>query len=533
MFKVKLSYRETGRFSDLVHDYLEGHVNLRPFYHRAPDIEGMLGQADEKLNDFKHRQVLVDALSSQYTNTGLRVPELVHRLAKKNCVTVTTGHQLCLFSGPLYFVYKILTTIRLSEELNAARNVLDVVPVFWMASEDHDFDEVNHCYVNNQKIEWESGQAGAVGRMKLEGMEEVLGAMKEALGEAPDREEVMEILRRTYGNSGQTLATATRQLVAELFGLEKILIIDGDDASLKQLFAPHIEKEINEQFSFRAVSATSGKLAGHYKVQVHPRELNLFYLDHQLRERIVATSDGFEVLHTDLKFSKNELLELVHNHPERFSPNVILRPLYQETILPNVCYVGGGGELAYWFQLKDTFRAAGLPFPVLLLRNSSMWVSAADMRNIRKLNLDVTDFFGDSERLIQAFVREQADEDLDMSSEYNQLEALYEQLSSLAASVDPTLEKMVMAEGARTHKGLKFIEKRIIRAAKRKNRQTIDRIQALFDRFFPNNGLQERHDNYFQYHAQYGSPWLEQISSMLEPLEKTFTIVVDNHSPSE
>ena len=528
MFKVNLPYRETGRFSGLVSNYLEGHGNLRPFYRREPDNEGLLKQADEKLRNFGHREVLVESLSAQYNNAGLQVPELVHRLAQKNSVTVTTGHQLCLFSGPLYFVYKIITTIRLAEELRAANADLDVVPVFWMASEDHDFDEVNHCYVNGQKIEWESGQAGAVGRMKLEGMEEVLEAMEEALGEAPDKLEVMEILQRIYGNPEHTLATATRLLVAELFGLEQILIIDGDDIQLKRLFVAHIEKELNEQFSYRAVSETSGKLAEHYKAQVHPREINLFYLEDQLRERIVATPDGFEVLHTDLKFSKEEMLQQLRNHPERFSPNVILRPLYQETILPNICYIGGGGELAYWFQLKDAFRAAEVPFPVLLLRNSAMWVSAADMRNIRKLNLEVTDFFGDSERLIQAFVREQADEDLEILAEYNQLEALYERLSSLAASVDPTLEKMVLAEGARTHKGLKFIEKRIIRAAKRKNRQTIERIQALYDRFFPNNGLQERHDNYFQYHAQYGSPWLEQISSMLEPLDKNFTIVVDN-----
>lgn len=519
-----LSYRSTGKFSPMVVDYLSENEKLVPFYHRFPHTDSFSKQIAEKKAAYHFRAELIKALKNQHA--GIKSgASLIERLQEPDCFTVTTGHQLCLFTGPLYFIYKIISTIKLAEKIRQQNPGKDVVPVFWMATEDHDFDEVNHLYINNKKVLWESGQGGAVGRMKLVAIDEALDEMEELLKDAPQQSVVMDLLRSTFSSEELTLAEATRTLVYKIFGDEEILVVDGDDPELKQLFAPVIKRELTRQFSYKAISATSEKLEHHYPLQVTPREINLFYLDDQLRERIVFRDGRYMVLHTSISFSEEEILAEVEARPEKFSPNVALRPLYQETILPNLCYIGGGGELAYWFQLKNVFEEAAVPFPVLLLRNSVLWATRSETRKMEHLQLAVADLFQDRDELIKTVVHEKSEHEISLESDRQKLALIFMDISERAAKTDPTFEKMVLADGARAAKMLTRIEKRMMKAEKSRHSLTIDRINHVFDRLFPGGGLQERRHNFFEYYARYGTGFLKTLFEELDPLRLEFAVI--------
>lgn len=524
MHQTSLPFDSTGRFSGLITDYLARAEKSKPFYGRFPELEAFKAQIDEKRASFRHRKALVNALRAQYGESDAPV-NIINRLENDRCYTVTTGHQLCLFTGPLYFIYKIVSTIKLAQKLREYYPDDDFIPVFWMASEDHDFDEINHAHFGRNKVLWESGQGGAVGRMKLEGIDEALAEVDSFLGDSALAKNARRLLTDIYHDKNQTLAQATRKLVHAIFGFDELLVIDGDDKTLKGLFAPMVRRELEDQFSAQEVEKTSEKLSQHYNLQVTPRDINLFYLGDQLRERIVADGEGFKVLHTGLRFTREEMLKEVEAHPERFSPNVILRPLYQEVVLPNLAYIGGGGELAYWFQLKSMFKAAKTPFPMLCLRNSVMWMSAADARKLNQLGLSVSGLFAEKESVIQHVVRTESSEDLSLKAEEEKLLDLFDTISKTAESVDPTLKKMVLADGARAAKSLRRIEKRMVRAAKYRHELSVNRVEELFEHLFPGDGLQERHANYFDFYARYGDDFLRTLLEKLDPLDFRFTVL--------
>jgi bacillithiol biosynthesis cysteine-adding enzyme BshC len=522
---TRVPYAQTNRFSALINDYLEDKESLKPFFGRFPTLDSFESQMHEKSANYRHRTDLVSALTDQYAKSGSS-STLINRLANSNCYTVTTGHQLCLFTGPLYFVYKIITTIKLAEELKQKYPDADFVPVFWMASEDHDFDEVNHAHLFGKKLVWESGQAGAVGRMQRTALDETIGELGEILGSSILAREAVTMIQEAYGTSANW-ALATRKLVTKLFGKDRLLIIDGDDIELKSLFIPQMQRELNEQLSFNATSATGTKLGLHYPLQVTPREINLFYLADQQRERIVFEDGVFKVLHTKLSFSPEEIESELKAHPENFSPNVILRPLYQETILPNLAYIGGGGELAYWFQLKEMFKSFDVTFPMLVLRNSVLWIGKNEARKMQNLNLDVLALFGDKEEHTKQLVLEQSDSEISLNSEKIQLSTIFEAVAERAASIDSTLKAMVLAEEKRALNSLDGVEKRMMKAEKEKHSQAINQLTGVYDKLFPAGSLQERHNNFFEFYLKHGHSFMEELFKNLNPLDFRFTILSD------
>ncbi|MGG7036318.1 MAG: bacillithiol biosynthesis cysteine-adding enzyme BshC, partial [Flavobacterium sp.] len=373
-----ISYHKSGYFSNLILDYLDEKPEVNAFYNRFPNIENFnpeTGQITEKQKNFnpENRAILVSALENQYLNFQVseKVKTNILLLSDAKTFTVTTGHQLNLFTGPLYFLYKIISTINLCSELKQAYPDYHFVPVYWMATEDHDFEEIDHFSFKNVKIKWDKESHGPVGRLSTEGLAEVFTVFSENLGLGQNADSLKNLFEEAYLKH-VNLAGATRHLANELFGSKGLIILDGDDISLKKAFAPFVKNELLQQTSFHKVSETNALLEKNYDVQVNPREINLFYLEDHLRERILFENNRYKINNTDLIFSKQEIIDLVEKNPEKFSPNVILRPLYQEVVLPNLCYIGGGGELAYWLQLKSTFEANNISFPVLLLRNSAL-----------------------------------------------------------------------------------------------------------------------------------------------------------------
>ncbi|MFP4845583.1 bacillithiol biosynthesis cysteine-adding enzyme BshC [Winogradskyella sp. PE311] len=524
-----IPFRETNYFSDFICDYLDQKPELRSLYNRFPTIENFQAQFLEKSKTFnnKGRSVLVDVLKKQYSN--LEISELTHQqiesLQNEKTFTITTGHQLNLFTGPLYFLYKIISTINLTTQLKETYPEYNFVPFYWMASEDHDFEEINYFNFRGKKIHWNSEQTGAVGHFNTDGLEAVKEVISAEFGLGKNAEQLKEWFKEAYLNH-DNLASATRYLANQLFGKYGLVILDSDHKDLKSLFIPNMQKELIEQTAFQNVSDTNAILENlGLKVQVNPREINLFYIKEGLRERIVELDGEFSVLDSDIRWTKSELLKHLTDYPERFSPNVIMRPLYQEVILPNLCYVGGGGEMIYWLQLKSNFEDQGVTFPMLLLRNSALIKSKKQANKLEKLAIANKDLFLDRNTFINKKVRKISNIDIDFSEQIKSLKRQFEDLHQLAEQTDKSFLGAVKAQEIKQIKGLKHLEKRLLKAQKLRLKDQIERCTDLQEQLFPGKSLQERNTNFSELYLEYGDSLIPELLKNLSPLAGEFTIL--------
>ncbi len=528
-----IPFKATGYFSSLICDYLDQNPDLEAFYNRFPSVENFKSQIDEKsrseLVSESNRSTLVNALKNQYLNTDASDDTLknIDLLNESKTFTITTGHQLNLFTGPIYFLYKIISTINLSRQLSAEYTDYNFVPIYWMATEDHDFDEINYFNYKGKKFQWNRDAKGAVGELSTEGLDEVLELFSKDLGTSRNAETLKQIFKDAYLKHGN-LADATRFLANELFKDYGLVIIDGNDKNLKRLLIPYIENELNDQASFNTVNATSKALAqvsDNYAIQVNPREINLFYLEENLRERIVYEDGIYKVLNTHISWNKDEILKHLEEAPERFSPNVIMRPLYQEVILPNLCYIGGGGELAYWMQLKQYFNTVDITFPILLLRNSVLIKSEKQSKKLENLNVSDTDVFLKRDAFINRKVRQISNIDIDFSQQKAYLQNQFVDLFQLAEQTDKSFFGAVKAQEIKQLKGLEKLEKRLLTAQKKALSDQVSRMTELQNELFPNGSLQERNINFSELYEAYGNQLIVHLTEQLKPLHSAFLIL--------
>ena len=522
-----ISYQKSGYFTKLIVDYLDEKSELKSLYKRFPKLENFKEQIEEKQENFplENRTILVSELEKQYANFKISDATKNHikLLNNSNTFTLTTGHQLNLFTGPLYFIYKIVSTINLCKQLKKEYPNHDFVPVYWMATEDHDFEEINYFNFKNKKIQWQRESSGPVGRLSTEGLKEVLSQFSNEVGTSENANFLKELFEKSYLNHSN-LADATRYLANELFKEEGLVILDGDSFALKKTFVPYVKEELLQQTSFQKVSETASQLTD-YKIQVNPREINLFYIEDTLRERIVLENGIYKVNNTNITFTEIEILAEIENHPEKFSPNVILRPLYQEVVLPNLCYIGGGGELAYWLELKSNFDANKITYPMLLLRNSVVTITSKQAEKADKLELSYADLFANQQELFNQKTKEFSKFIIDFSEQKEALKKQFEALYTIANQTDKSFSGAVKAQEIKQIKGLENLEKRLLRAEKRIQKDRLQRILVLQNEIFPNQSLQERKANFSEFYLEYGDTFLKKILSELKPLDQEFKVI--------
>ncbi len=525
---TNIPFKATGFFSKTMIDYLEKNENTMPFYGNYPSIEGLNKQIAIKRDSFKteSRKTLVDVLKKQYSQvkTSEETAKNINDLSLENTFTIITGHQLNLFTGPLYFLYKILSVINLCEELRGENPNENFVPIYWMATEDHDFEEINYFNFKGKKVQWNSDQTGGVGRFSTEDLNEVLEVLSNHLGTSKNAQYLSQLFKDGYLKH-DTLASATRYIANELFGEYGLVIIDADDKALKQEFVPYVERELTEQISHKKVTETISELEKNYKVQVNPREINLFYLTDEIRERIVFEDGLYKVNETNITWTKDGILKHLNENPECFSPNVIMRPLYQEVILPNLCYIGGGGELAYWFELKKYFEAVEIPFPILLLRNSVQVISEKQQKKLNNLNISIEELFKKQNDLLAQKVLESSEVKVDFAQQKQFLQDQFLELRTVAKKTDVSFVGAVNAQEKKQLKGLQNLEKRWLRAEKRKQKELVDRIVLLQNEILPNQSLEERQRNFSEYYLEYGATFIKTLKENLHPLQLEFTVL--------
>ncbi|SDL73509.1 bacillithiol biosynthesis cysteine-adding enzyme BshC [Siphonobacter aquaeclarae] len=475
----------TRQFSSLFLNFISGDETLKPFYGEFPNLDGFRRQLEIKQLDPERRRTLVSVLEKQYA--GLENQPDIRSLLDEKTFTVTTGHQLNLFTGPLYVIFKLVSTINLAKRLSREFPEHRFVPVYWMATEDHDFDEINHFRLSGKTYTWNTSQTGAVGRMDPSGL-------KALFEEIPER---LPLFEKAYSEQ-KTLADAVRFYMHELFGAEGLICLDADDRDLKASFRSVIEDDIRHHTAQRLV-AECGLDALGYKQQVTPRDINFFYLKDGLRERLIPADGGVQVNDTKIHFSDAEVRDLLEQTPEVFSPNVILRPLYQEMILPNLAYLGGPGELAYWLQLKPVFDHYGVPYPVLMPRNFAMVLSAATRRRISNLDLSAEELFQDETHLRRKYVEKHAEYSLDIHPELGQILKSLEGIREKAARINPTLDGHIKAEEQKVKNWAERLERRLFASESQNQETAIRQLSELKAYLFPGGGLQERTDNFLNF----------------------------------
>ena len=514
----KLNLQETGQFSPLFLDYLFGKDALRQFYDCLPQADSFGQEIEKRHLSPELREQLFEVLTRQYQNLSAS-PTLkanLELLKEQNTFTVTTGHQLNIFTGPLYFIYKIVTTINLARQLKARFPESNFVPVYWMASEDHDFEEINSFRLFGKKFTWEAGSKGPVGRLDPTTIPDIV----------QDVDADIEVFKQAYQNQNR-LSDAVRDYVNALFGEEGLVVIDADNRSLKSAFKRVIGDDIFNQTANDLVENANQKLQEiGYKTQVFPRSINFFYMEDDLRGRIVQEEGKFKVLDTDMVFDREEMEHQIDEAPEKFSPNVVLRPLYQETILPNVAYIGGPAEVAYWLQLKSVFDHYQVAFPVVMPRNFALLFHKSAWKKFEKTSLTFEDIFLDKHEMINKLAKEGTKHNIQLNGERDAIIEVFRKIKVQAEEIDPTLGPFVAAQAKQTENHLEAIEKKFLKAEKRIQSERLNQAEALKDRLFPGGGLQERTDNFLNFYLTNPNLLKELIGSM-DPFDFRFHLLIE------
>ena len=503
---------------------------MKPFFIHPPTLQGMQKAIEARKQFSTNREVLVEELKKQYKGVEAsdKVKKNIESLLSEDTFTITTAHQNNIFTGPLYFIYKIVHAIKLADHLKTSLPKQNFVPVFYIGSEDADLDELNHIYLGGEKLVWKTKQTGAVGRMKVDkGLIRLIELMEGQLSVLPNGNEIVSQIKKYY-TEGTTIQDATFRFVNNLFAEYGLVVLLPDNAALKKQMIKLFEDDLLHQRASGIVEDTTLKLSkAGYKVQANPREINLFYLKDDQRDRIEKVNGEWQVVRGIEKFTEAEILKELHEHPERFSPNVILRGLYQETILPNIAFIGGAGETAYWLQLKNLFEHYKVPFPVLVLRNSFLIIEKKWQEKISHLGFTAEDFFLSEQELLNRLVSRESKTETKLNGSLPELEQLYDTFKKQAAAVDSTLEKHVDALKVNTVYRLQELEKKMLRAGKRKFTDQQRQIHTIKENLFPGNGLQERRENLSYYYSKWGREFINQLYKHSLGLEQEFVVVVE------
>lgn len=505
----KISFQEISSIPQLVKDFLNH--NIEGFEENTFSLQYFKNKIHEKQDSFtsKQREILAAAFESQLSGLMLssKQKQNIQDLKLENTFTITTGHQLNLFSGPVFFVYKILQAIKTCSYLKDNFPEFNFVPVYWMASEDHDFAEINHFKTENNYYEINEKSGGAVGRISLSDTFFISEFEKEFKDHVFGTELIL-MLKESY-KAGNTLTQAIQILVNRLFSDFGLLILDGDSKELKIQMKQTFKDELLNFSLYKESQEKVGFLTEKYgKVQVNPREINLFYLT-ETRDRIDFTGNHYIIVDKNRQFTREEILEELENHPEKFSPNALMRPVYQETILPNLAYIGGNAEIMYWLELKDYFTKINLPYPILIPRNSMLFLNKKTLGKIEKLHLKIEDFFQNFTAITNNKILDNNEIVRLLEEKENILEQQFSELKEAAETTEKSFGNMVKAEEIRQLKSFKRMKKRLLHAEKIKQNEMLQRLENLFLDVHPSKNWQERVYNFSIFFAEHGNAWLE------------------------
>lgn len=513
MNNIKIPFNSIPGFSPIQSDYIEG---VKPIFKKAIafpfNLDSFKNLIDKRRNfEAEKRKNLRELIESQYAQIGIKKDLSIFE--NPQTFTLTTGHQLNVLTGPAYYIYKIVGIINIAKELKKTYPEYQFLPVFWLASEDHDFDEINHFTLFNKEYSWETNQKGPVGRFNLDGLEEILSQIND----------LPAFFREAYQK--KNMSEAIRYIVYSLFDKYGVICLDADDPVAKRHLIPTIKKEIFEGGAQNLVHKALHQFAEKgYEVKLFPREINFFYLLDGLRERIVEQGGKFRVLNTNLSFSREELEKEIDNFPERFSPNVIFRPIYQEILLPNLSYLGGPGEIAYWLCLKEVFDLHGVSFPLLAPRNSVFYLNEKLKNKFDQLGNRLEFYFLNESKIKERYLLEHSDAEITLKKEIEKIQEIFDAILSKGLAIDKTMEGPINGERQKILNALENLEKKLTKAEERNHEVAINQIIQIKNRLFPQGKWQERIENYLNY-ALNEPDFIENLVNILDPFDSRVNFI--------
>jgi bacillithiol biosynthesis cysteine-adding enzyme BshC len=515
----KLAYKDV---------YYQEHTDqLKDFIQFQPTIEGLKAAADTRKEYPVNRTILQEVLADQYKNIPITKVQAKHieKLKDENTFTIVTAHQPSLLGGPGYYFYKIYSVLHLATLLNKTYPAYHFVPVFINGAEDHDFDEVKSVNLFGKTITWDNAGSGSVGRFTTEGLQEVIEEFSKIIGNTQKAEKINSIFIEALKNA-DNYNEFVKKWVNAFFSKYGLIVLNMDDSRLKRAFIPVMQREITEQISQTLVTTTQESLEKlhNFTPQAYVRDINLFYINDHSRERLYKDGNLYKVNNSNLQFTEQEMIQHLNAYPERFSPNVVMRPIFEEYTLPNLAYIGGGGELAYWLERKRQFQAFNVFYPVLIRRNSVLFLPKYIQKTMDKLGLKESDIWKDEHQLINEYIEKNTDSEFILKQESKAIMQVFFEIAEKAKHIDPTLEPSVLAEAHKTVKTVENLENRIKRSIKKAEETQLNQLKNFKSKLFPNNNLQERVESYLPFWINEEYDMDEVMLEHLNPLQKEFLI---------
>ena len=516
---------------ELIEKFISGDKKVLKYINSFYSKENILKQSESRSKNFskEQRQILVKSLQDQYSKIEISKKTLknISSLLEPNTFCITTGHQINLFTGPLMVIYKIAQVISISNQLNLDSENFKYVPVLWIATEDHDFEEISEINLNQKKIKWEINSNNLpVGEIEINNFKNVLRDYKDSIIDYNFKENIEEIIDNSY-KEGDTLSISTLKFINSLFSEHGLIIIDANKKDLKSLFTDQLKNEID---NFSCKEKTSFQISQlkkdfeSFKVQVNPSDINFFKLTDKGRKRIRYDKKLYNV-DDENSYNKDEILNLIDKSPELFSPNAIMRPLYQEIVLPNVCYVGGPNELRYWMQLKTYFDDNKVQFPILKLRNSAYVIDSKTSKKIKNSGIEIKYFIGELNELLNYKIENTSSMKVNFDSLRSNLSLQFDELRKVSLETDKSFVGALNAQEKKQKKGIDDLEKKLIKAEKKNYEAEIKSIRSIHSYLNPSNISQERYLNFGNFYSCKGPSFINYIVEKISIMDDKILII--------
>ncbi|MDX2031838.1 MAG: bacillithiol biosynthesis cysteine-adding enzyme BshC [Blastocatellia bacterium] len=532
MTENAISFREIPRTSRLFNDYLYNFDRVSRFYDEGRDLTSLVARAEKVAAQHFSRDAVAEVLTDQNRSAGAGAETFanIERLRQPDSVVVITGQQAGLFTGPLYTIFKALTAIKLAEELRG-RGV-NAVPMFWIAAEDHDFEEVNHTRLVNREGQLTTitytacspKEGKPVGDVKLaEGIQENIDQLIAALPESEFAPKLREDLRESYA-AGTGFADAFARMMMKFFGKYGVVLINPLDDRLKHISGELYVGAMSQApaFASKLVDESAALVEAGYHAQVYtsPEAVPLFMLDEGRRTAMVRREDGrFYLKNSEKSFASDELLSTVARCPNCFSPNVTLRPIVQDFLLPTVAYIGGPAEIAYFAQLRPNYALLGRVEPVVLPRASFTLIEKRHAKTMAKYGIEFSELFEGPEGVLKRVVERSLDQTT--ATVFDETERVFnDQLDKLRdslVSVDATLADALKGGREKILYQLHNLRTRFIHNRTKRDETMAQQIERLFAALYPNKNLQERELNVAYFLARYGDEVIDRVYQEIDP----------------
>ena len=528
---MHIKYSEMSGFQNLFLDYVENFENVEKYFEKNyKDLENLPNLPLNEKSD-EQRAAIVKIIKDQYKNfnAGKHTQLNIDALKNKKTFAVVTGQQLGIFGGPLYTFYKIITAIKLSAYLKVKFDEYEFVPVFWLEGDDHDFDEVRSFKIINEKNEveeifYEDGLEEDVNRGNVSGIifneniKKIFEKLNQDLRDTEFKSSILDLIKKSYGE-GKTFESSFRTLLFNLFDEYGIVFFDPSDKNIKQILKPVFEKELNNFRSHtKQVIERSAALEEKYHAQVKVKPVNLFLNDDDGRHSIEPTESEFKLKGKRKKFSREELQNILDNSPEKFSPNVLLRPICQDYLLPTALYIAGPSEISYFAQVMPLYKSFNIEPPFIYPRSSATIIENNIAGIIEKYDLNYEEIFSKPDEIVNSVVKQVSELDTEkmFSGLNNQLENLLSSIKEDLTALDNNLGDVVEKTKGRITQSLEGLKNKTENSQQKRHDVAVRQINKALALILPNGNMQEREINFIYFANKYGLDFVKWLFNELK-----------------